>query len=208
MCATAYGCAARPQWCRPRPRRRRCPAPSEGTVRTPGTFGISAWLLRSEAKRHLRCRGERTGRDQRRDRRRSYASPYPRRLVAAGEGLGSCYSSDTPPFLLVGPCRDSAVIAPWLPRISRGWAPAIAANAHLCPLPPVLAEYLLAATRTRRASRRTPTGHHGHSRSKAFLGRSLGPLAAACEAEPSARTRGLCTALRRVAEDPADAPHR
>jgi hypothetical protein len=192
MCATAGGCAARPRWCRPRPRRRRCPAPTGGTVRRPGTFGIFAWLLRSGAKRHLRCRGERTGRDQRRDRRRSYASPYPRRLVAAGEGLGSCYSLATPPFPPRGLARrDSAVIAPWLPRISRGWAPAIAANAHLCPLPPVPAEYLLAATRTRRGCRRTPTGHHGHSRGKAFLGRSLGPLAAACEAEPSAGTRGL-----------------
>ena len=72
-----------------------------------------------------------------------------------------------PPFGLAR--RDSAVIAPRLPRISRGWAPAIAANAHLCPLPPVLAWYLLAAT---------------GSCASAFLGRSLGPLAAACEAEP------------------------
>ena len=55
----------------------------------------------------------------------------------------------TPPFLLVGPRRDSGVIAPRLPRISRGWAPAITANAHLCPRLPVPAEPLLAATRTR-----------------------------------------------------------
>ena len=188
MCATAGGGAARPRWCRPRPRRRRCPAPTADTVRTPGTFGISAWLLRSEAKRHLRCRRERTGRDQRRDRRRSYASPYPWRLVAAGEGLGSCYSSATPPFLLVGPRRDSGVVAPWLPRISRGWAPAITANAHLYPQLPVLAEYLLAATgscASVMASCWSPTGR-----------------------SPRPRSKSADTALRRVAEDPADAPHR
>ena len=40
---------------------------------------------------------------------------------------------------------------PGYPRISRGWAPAITANAHLCPLLPVLAEPQLAATRTRSA---------------------------------------------------------
>jgi hypothetical protein len=201
MRAAAYACAVRPPWRRPRHQHRRCPTPTAGRGRTPGTFGISAWLRRSESRRHLRCREERTGRDPRRDRRHSHASPHPRRLVAAGEGLGSCYSSATPPFLLVGPRRDSGVIAPRLPRISRGWAPAITANTHLCPRLPVPAEPLLAATRT-------PTGHHGHSRGKAFLERSLGPLAASCEAEPSAWIRGSCTALRRVAEDPADAPHR
>ena len=57
----------------------------------------------------LGCRGERTGREQRRNRQRSYASPYPRCLVAAGEGLGSCYSSAAPPFLLVG--SPAAILA-------------------------------------------------------------------------------------------------
>jgi len=54
----------------------------------PGTFGISAWLVRSEARRHPRCREGRTGRDPRRGRRPGDASPYRRRLVA-GEGPGS-----------------------------------------------------------------------------------------------------------------------
>jgi hypothetical protein len=174
VCATAGGNAVRPRWYRPRHQRRRCPAPTADTVRIPGTFGIFAWLVRSGAKRHLRCRGERTGRDQRRDRRRSYASPYPRRLVAAGEGLGLCYSSAMPPFLLVGLRRDAGVVAPWLPRISCGWAPAITANAHLWPRLPVPAEPLLAAMRTCRGSRWTRTGQDGHSRGKAFLGRALG----------------------------------
>ena len=146
-CATAAGNAVRLPWCRPRHQRRRFPAPIAGTVRTPGTFGISAWLLRSEANRQLRCREERTGRDPRRGRRRSHASPYPRGLAAAGEGPGSRYSSGHATFPPRGPRRGSCVVAPWLPRISRGRAPAITANAYLCPRLPVPAAPLLAATR-------------------------------------------------------------
>ncbi len=111
-CATAAGNAVRLRWCRPRHQRRRCPAPTAGTVRTPGTFGISAWLLRSEAKRHLRCREERTGRDPRRGRRRRHASPYPRGPVAAGEGPGSRYSSRHATFPPRGPRPGSALPRP------------------------------------------------------------------------------------------------
>ena len=149
--ATACAGAARPPWCRPRHQRRRCPAPTVDTVRTPGTFGISAWLHRSAAQRHQRCRGERIDRDPLRDRRHSYASPCLRGLVAAGEGLGSCYSSGHATFPPRVARRGPGVVAPWLPRISRGWVPAITANAHLCPPLPVLADPLLAATRTRSA---------------------------------------------------------
>jgi hypothetical protein len=91
--ADACGCAARPPWCRPRHRHRRCPMPIADTVRTLGTFGISAWLHGPEAMRHPMCRSERTGRDPRRDRRLGHASTCPRPLVGAGEGLGSCHSS-------------------------------------------------------------------------------------------------------------------
>ena len=52
----------------------------------------------------------------------------------------------TPPFLLVGSRRDSGVVVPSLPRISRSRAPGITADAYLCPRLPVPAEPLLAAT--------------------------------------------------------------
>ena len=115
------------QWCRPRPRRRHGQAPTAGTTGAPGTFGISAWLVLSEARKHPRCREERTTRDRRRGRRPGDASPYRRRPVA-GEGPGSRYSWDPPPFLLgsLRLWRDHA----GYPRISRGQAPAIMANAH------------------------------------------------------------------------------
>jgi hypothetical protein len=142
----AGGNAVRPRWYRPRHLRGRCQAPTAGTVRTPGTSGISAWLLRSEARRNRWCRGERTGQDRRRDKRRGHASPAPRRRAAVGEIHGLCHSWATPPFLLVGPRRDSGLVVPSLPRISRGRAPGITADAYLCPRLPVLAEPLLAAT--------------------------------------------------------------
>jgi hypothetical protein len=91
--AAACGCVARPRWCRPRHQHHRCPMPTADTVRTPSTFGISAWLHRSEAMRPPMCRWERTGRDPCRDRRRDHAIPGPRCPVAAGEGPGSCDSS-------------------------------------------------------------------------------------------------------------------
>ena len=81
MRVIAAVCAALRQWCRPRPPRRRGQAPTADTIGVPGTFGISAWLVRSEARRHPRCREGRTGRDPRRGRRPGHASPYPRRLV-------------------------------------------------------------------------------------------------------------------------------
>lgn len=144
--AAAGGNAVRPRWYRPRHLRGRCQAPTADTVRTPGTSGIPAWLLRSEARRNRWCRGERTGQGRRRDRRRSHASPFLRRRVAAGEIHGSCHSWATPPFLLVGPRRDSGVLVPSLPRISQGRAPGITADAYLCLRLPVPAEPLLAAT--------------------------------------------------------------
>jgi hypothetical protein len=113
---TAYACVARPQWCRPRHQHRRYPTPIADTVRAPGTFGISAWLHRSGAKRHLRCREERRGQDPRRGRRHSCASPYPRRLVAAGEGFGSRYSSGHATFPRGPARRGSGVVAPWLSK--------------------------------------------------------------------------------------------
>lgn len=91
--------------------------PAADTVRTPGTFGISAWLHRSEARRHLRCRWERTGRDPRCDRQRGHASPCPRHPVAAGEGLGSCHSSGHATFPPRGHARHgSGVVTLWLSK--------------------------------------------------------------------------------------------
>ncbi len=122
--------------------------PTADMVRTPGTFGISAWLRRSEARRHPRCRGERTGRDPRPGKRRGHASPCPGRRVAAGEGLGSCHSSGRATFPPRGRARRGSPLShPGYPSVSRGWPASITANAHLCPLPPLLAEPLLAATR-------------------------------------------------------------
>ena len=146
--ASACGCAARPQWCRPTHQHRRCPMPTADRVRTPGTFGISAWPHRSDARTHPMCRWERTHRDPRRDRLHGHASPCPRRPVAAGEGLGSCHSSDHATFLARGRARHSSPLSrPGYPSVSRGWPPAINANAHRCPLLARLAQFLLAATR-------------------------------------------------------------
>ena len=176
MSAIACACAALPQWCRPRHQRPRWSAPTADTVGAPDTFGISAWLLRSEARRHLRCREERTGRGPHRDRQHSDASPNPRRYVSAGEGLGSCYSSGLPPFLPVGLrlWRCHAWLSKDFARLGA---------CHHCERP-----YSSPASRTSR----TPASCNAHRRVKLVRRLDL----------------PTCTALRRVAEDPADAPRR
>jgi hypothetical protein len=117
MLVAACACAAPPRWCHPRYQRRQCPMPTAGMVRIPGRFGISAWLRRSGARKHPRCRWERTARDPRRDRRHNYASPHRRCPAAPGEGLGSCQSSDHATFSSRGRvCRGYTVITPWLSK--------------------------------------------------------------------------------------------
>jgi hypothetical protein len=139
------GCAALPQWYRPRPQRPRGPAPTAGTAGRPGTSGIPAWLPRSEAKRHPMCRAERTTRDPHHGRRQSHASPYPRGPVPAEEGLHSRYSSGSSPFLM-DRRRGFLLSRPGHPTMARKALPGIIASSQLIPRLARIAEFLLPGT--------------------------------------------------------------